>query len=548
VKCHGADGTGSPARGRLPEIPNFANAAWQARRSNAQFLVSILDGKGPDMPSWQGKISKEQARGLVVFVRSFTRTQESSGQKMRQRRDLADFDERFLSLQKEMHELQRQSRTLSEHSSSAVPSKSEKPRQTYLDRHSARASPVSPGVRELFRTRCVKCHGTDGTGRNARDRLTEIPDFTSASWQARRNDAQLMGSILDGKGVDMPATRGKVSREQARALVAFVRSFTRATGKPGQREWDGRASIDHAGAKPPSPSVDKRQPPASTRQLAQSDPTKLQPPPAHKPSVPAAPETRATGELFRKRCVKCHAADGTGSQGRDRFDEIPDFTNASWQARRSDAELQSSILDGKGEDMPPARGKISQEQARSLVAYVRRFGPTSEEPAQHAQDGLRPPEPSEAKLPSSQLGKLIRWLGKFHPPAVHFPIALLTAAAVAEFLRMITGKREFDAITRYCVWFGTVSAIVAGALGWFRGGFRLSDTFWVTMTHRWLGTSTVAVALLALVLSELGRRPDRHWTRIWSRGALFVLAALVTMTGFFGGAIVFGLDHYRWPR
>jgi hypothetical protein len=29
---------------------------------------------------------------------------------------------------------------------------------------------------------------------------------------------------------------------------------------------------------------------------------------------------------------------------------------------------------------------------------------------------------------------------------------------------------------------------------------------------------------------------------------LLVLAALVSVTGFFGGAVVFGIDHYTWPR
>jgi mono/diheme cytochrome c family protein len=75
-------------------------------------------------------------------------------------------------------------------------------------------------VRELFRKRCAKCHGTDGTGSQARDRMAEIPDFTSAAWQAKRKDSQLIASILDGKGDDMPPGRGKISSEQARALAA----------------------------------------------------------------------------------------------------------------------------------------------------------------------------------------------------------------------------------------------------------------------------------------------------------------------------------------
>jgi hypothetical protein len=64
------------------------------------------------------------------------------------------------------------------------------------------------------------------------------------------------------------------------------------------------------------------------------------------------------------------------------------------------------------------------------------------------------------------------------------------------------------------------------------------------MTHRWLGTSTVACAGLVLVLTEVSRRPDRRRTRMWFRVTLLIVAALVLVTGFFGGAVVSGLDHY----
>ncbi len=143
---------------------------------------------------------------------------------------------------------------------------------------------------------------------------------------------------------------------------------------------------------------------------------------------------------------------------------------------------------------------------------------------------------------------MIRWLGKFHPPLVHFPIALLTAAAVAELLRLATGKPAFDAISRFCVWFGTLTAVVAGILGWFLGGFRFTDASWVMMVHRWVGTLTVAFAVLVLVLSELSRHPTRGRTQVWFRVILFVAAALVSVTGFFGGAVVFGINYHDWPR
>jgi uncharacterized membrane protein/mono/diheme cytochrome c family protein len=262
----------------------------------------------------------------------------------------------------------------------------------------------------------------------------------------------------------------------------------------------------------------------------------------------AASGTPAVRDLFQQNCVECHGADGTGKKARRRLPEIPDFTYASWQARRDDAQLMSSILDGKGENMPPFGGEIDEGQVRSLMAYVRAFAPTAGTSGRADQNG--PAQDEQAKdVPTGRFfDKLIRWLGRFHPPAVHFPIALLAAAAVAELLRLTTGKHAFEAVSRYCVWFGTLTALAAGILGWFRAPFRLVDASWVMMMHRWLGTSTVVSSGLVLILCELSRRPDRLRTRICFRVALLAVAVLVSVTGFFGGAVVFGLDHYRWPR
>jgi len=250
---------------------------------------------------------------------------------------------------------------------------------------------------------------------------------------------------------------------------------------------------------------------------------------------------------------------------RRRVPEIPDFTSVSWQARRTDAQLMESITNGKGPEMPPFSEEISKGEARGLVVLVRSLGqarpqskrdgvqgpasvPPAQEPVRTEQLEPEPVEPETAGPPRSFLEQLIHWLGNFHPPSVHFPIALITAAAVAELLGMATRNPLFDAISRFCICLGTLTAVPAGILGWFLGGFRLTDASWVMMSHRWLGTSTVACSGLLLVLSELSRSPDRRRTRICFRGTLILAVLLVSVTGFLGGAVVFGLNHYRWPQ
>jgi hypothetical protein len=73
-----------------------------------------------------------------------------------------------------------------------------------------------------------------------RDIMPEIPDFTSRKWQERHSDAQLLTSILDGKGKQMPAFSGKISRDQAHKLLDVVRAFgpfrSRAKAAEGPRD------------------------------------------------------------------------------------------------------------------------------------------------------------------------------------------------------------------------------------------------------------------------------------------------------------------------
>src|SRR5205823_8338036 len=106
-----------------------------------------------------------------------------------------------------------------------------------------------------------------------------------------------------------------------------------------------------------------------TPSRSQTESSKAQQAPAREPSTSTVSAPNDMGALFRQRCVKCHGKEGTGRPARDRLPEIPDFTKPSWQKRRSDAQLMASILDGKGTDMPPERGEVSEEQARGLVAH-----------------------------------------------------------------------------------------------------------------------------------------------------------------------------------
>ena len=51
-------------------IPDFSRRDWQESRRDAQLRISILDGKGKEMPSFRGKIDRDLALALVGYVRT----------------------------------------------------------------------------------------------------------------------------------------------------------------------------------------------------------------------------------------------------------------------------------------------------------------------------------------------------------------------------------------------------------------------------------------------------------------------------------------------
>ncbi|HEX8090310.1 MAG TPA: c-type cytochrome, partial [Blastocatellia bacterium] len=67
--CHGPDGKGNP---NIKDVPNFTDAAWQKKTTDAEMTKTINDGHKP-MPAYKDKLSQEQIKALVAYVRSFAK-------------------------------------------------------------------------------------------------------------------------------------------------------------------------------------------------------------------------------------------------------------------------------------------------------------------------------------------------------------------------------------------------------------------------------------------------------------------------------------------
>jgi cbb3-type cytochrome c oxidase subunit III len=75
---------------------------------------------------------------------------------------------------------------------------------------------------DLFKQKCSMCHGVDGKGFSA----LNTPDFTDPKVQASLTDKEIVGIIKNGKkGTAMPAFAEKLSDDQIKSLVAYIRSL-----------------------------------------------------------------------------------------------------------------------------------------------------------------------------------------------------------------------------------------------------------------------------------------------------------------------------------
>ena len=192
---------------------------------------------------------------------------------------------------------------------------------------------------------------------------------------------------------------------------------------------------------------------------------------------------------------------------------------------------------GSTQDAPAHEGEKHEalDKAAAPSVQLTREAPGHDHDVEETAD-TAPAHP----YPPEGVPRPLAWLGKFHPPTTYFPVALLASAALAELLLLRSpGKLPYHAV-RFCVWVGGAGAVAAAVLGWFFAGFRFVDDEWVITAHRWLGTGTA----LLLLLCERAYRDVL--SRCIFRLALFGGAVLVGATGFLGGSLVYGLDHYLW--
>lgn len=175
--CHGTDGKGQGPLAKTMKI-SPADLTTTVRSRSDVILTKIITGQGRQtitgrdrhnllsdaMPEWRSIFSPSQIRSLIAYLRFISRT-----------------------------------------------------------KHDLMGDP-KVGM-ELYLKYCQVCHGEEGDGDGIMTKMMGLSpmDHTNPNETNRLDNAQLVDSILDGKGRFMPAWRSILSQGDVEALVSYIR-------------------------------------------------------------------------------------------------------------------------------------------------------------------------------------------------------------------------------------------------------------------------------------------------------------------------------------
>ncbi|MBN9119646.1 MAG: hypothetical protein J0I06_10910 [Planctomycetes bacterium] len=245
--------------------------------------------------------------------------------------------------------------------------------------------------------------------------------------------------------------------------------------------------------------------------------------------------------VFAAKCAGCHGPDLPRPQGR--FGYVLDLRRVAGNpemvipGRPEESELWLLVSHG---DMPPAgapHGPLGAAEKELVRAWIAAGAP-------EARTRVPDPAPSADPAPPSPARRTVRLLGKFHLLLLHFPIALLIAAAVGEFLPS-RGSHEPSAVVRFCLTLAAAAVVPTVALGWLHAwsGNGVGAPQYLS-AHRCLGTITGVWVIFAAWCS---RRDARRGARSsCGRIALAVSVLLVVATAHAGGLLAHGREFFDW--
>lgn len=137
-------------------------------------------------------------------------------------------------------------------------------------------------------------------------------------------------------------------------------------------------------------------------------------------------------------------------------------------------------------------------------------------------------------------------VGRLHPALVHFPIALILTAFVAEMVFVARRDERFATAARFMVHAGAWVGVAAALSGFARADAitlapDLAPSF---ALHRIAGIATPVLAFLAAGLADGVRRSGQIWELFLYRIVLALAAAGAVLAGWHGGELVYGAGFF----
>jgi mono/diheme cytochrome c family protein len=259
-------------------------------------------------------------------------------------------------------------------------------------------------------------------------------------------------------------------------------------------------------------------------------------------------------EILATKCGQCHGAKVAHPKGK--FGFITDLKRLAADPDYvvpGDPEgsyLWNQIDEG---EMPPDEAKagpLTEEETQAIQDWIKNgaVAPLSDPPvesdsaARGSDEGER--EAAEPVRPRTMVGRLMEFVGKFHILTVHFPIALLAGAAMAELWGAVKRQSQPLGAVRFCLWLGAASAVASAGLGWLHAYYMTGEPAQLLLLHRWIGTGAGVLAPCIALLAEQDVRVGRR--RMWVRWGIIGLGVLVGVAGHFGGMLVYGSNFLRF--
>ena len=85
--------------------------------------------------------------------------------------------------------------------------------------------------------------------------------------------------------------------------------------------------------------------------------------------------SRTPSRMYGQYCISCHGSDGRSQTKKGKYNHARDLSDAQWQDDVSDERIFNSIMNGRNVrgNMPGFKDKLNEQEAETLVEYVRRF-------------------------------------------------------------------------------------------------------------------------------------------------------------------------------